>query len=236
MSDETERTNIFELVASILLGVAAIFTALASFQAGLWDGKMIEGYGKANKIATAAASEQSRAVVEMSKDTQVDLQAYNQILESQNNPALEEKTETLVTYLYSNQLSAPAYKSFGFPPKPVDDPNVPDSEEKIQSFNDDILTKAQNHDLVADENYRQEMLAKSKELNDESEKIFKEGIEANENGDKFELANVIFAISLFFSGISLVMKTNIRWVLLGVGGIFWLIGAVSMAFIPWTFS
>lgn len=233
---ETERTDKFELIASILLGLAAILTALASFQSGLWDGKMVEGYSRSNKIATSAASEHSRAMIEMTKDTQVDLQAYQQLLEGRENPAAKAKTEELITYLYSSQLSEPAYKSFGFPPKPVDDPNKPDIEEQIDAFTTDVLIKAEEHDLVADENYRKEMLAKSNALTGEAETAFKEGVAANGYGDSFELANVIFAVSLFFTGISLVMRTNIRWVLLGFGGFFLFIGAVSLIFIPWTFS
>jgi hypothetical protein len=80
------------------------------------------------------------------------------------------------------------------------------------------------------------MLAKSKEQSDLSDAAFKEGQEANEYGDGFEFANVIFAVSLFFAGISLVFKTNIRWPILGVGAVLFLGGAIYMVTLPWTFS
>ena len=101
MSEET--IDRFELFAAILLGLAAIATALASFQAGLWDGKMIEGYGKSNKVATTAASEQSRAIVEMSKDSSVDIQAMRLILEADDNPAIQKRSYEIATYLYTNR-------------------------------------------------------------------------------------------------------------------------------------
>ncbi len=234
---EKEKTDRFEFFAAFLLGIAAIATALASLQSGLWDGKMVEAYGKSNKVATAAASENSRAMIEMSKDTQVDLQAYQQILEAKSNPATLAKTEELVTYLYTSQLSDTAYKAFGFPPKPSTfDDNDPATEDKVASFTDDVLTKAEEFDLVADENYRKEMLAKSTKLTEESEAAFKEGQEANGFGDGFEFANVIFAISLFFTGISLVLKSNIRWTVMIIGGILLIAGAVYIATLPWTFS
>jgi len=57
-NEEQEYTfDKFELIAAIVLGLAAIGTALASFQSGLWGGKSVEAYGKANKEATKAASE-----------------------------------------------------------------------------------------------------------------------------------------------------------------------------------
>lgn len=238
MSEET--IDRFELFAAILLGLAAIATALASFQAGLWDGKMIEGYGKSNKVATTAASEQSRAIVEMSKDSSVDIQAMRLILEADDNPATQKRSYEIATYLYTKQMSDAGYKSLGLPPEAKttlqDDPTTPEEEDKVVGLQEEILEKAMEKDLADDDNYRTEMLAKSKTASDESDVAFKAGQDANEFGDGFEFANVIFAISLFFSGISLVFKTNIRWAIICIGGVLFLVGAVYMVTLPWTFS
>ena len=238
MSDET--IDKFELYAAILLGLAAIATALASFQAGLWDGKMVEGYGRSNKIATSAASEQSRAIVEMSKDSSVDIQAMRLILEGDDNPAIKERSYEIATYLYTKQLSDAGYKSLGLPSEAkapvVDDPDTPETEDKTAALKEEILEKAMEKDLADDENYRTEMLAASKADSEKADAAFKEGQEANERGDSFELANVIFAISLFFTGISLVFRTNIRWPILGMGALLFLSGAVFMCTLSWTFS
>ena len=238
---EQERTDRFELFAAVLLGMAAIFTALASFQAGLWDGKMVEGYGKSNKIATSAASEQSRAIVEMSKDASVDVSAMRLILEADNaSPATQELNYEVATYLYTKQMSDAGYKALGLPPEAKkedkESATEADAADKLAGLKEEILEKAMEKDLADDENYRKEMLSKSQAQTEESEKIFKEGIQANETGDSFELANVIFAMSLFFAGISLVMKTNIRWTLLCIGGVFFICGAVFMLTLSWTFS
>lgn len=238
MSDET--IDRFELFAAVLLGLAAIFTAIASFQAGLWDGKMVEGYGKSNKLATAAASEQSRAIVEMSKDSAVDIQAMRLILEADDNPAIQKRSYEIATYLYTKQMSDAGYKALGLPPEakaPVeDDPDTPEAEDKQAAMQEQILEKAMEKDLADDENYRSEMMAKSREQDNLSDAAFKEGQDANEYGDGFEFANVIFAVSLFFCGISLVFKTNIRWPILCVGGVFFISGAIYIATLPWTFS
>ena len=218
----------FEVFAAVLLGLAAIFTALSSFQAGLWDGKQAESYGKANTEATAAAAERARATVEMSKDAQIDITAYRLIRE--DNPT----SDQIASYLYTRQLSDAGYKALGLPPEAKKDPG--NDEEKTEALKSDILDKASNKDLVGDENYQKEMLAKANELNAQSEKTFKEGNDANETGDKFELANVIFAVSLFFMGIALVFKTEVRWYVLWAGGFLTVAGFIYTLTLQWTFS
>lgn len=241
MSGESEKQAMvdrFEFFAAILLGLAAICTALSSFQAGLWDGKQAEAYGKANTEATAAAAERAKATVEMSKDAQIDITAYQLIEQGLNNlnsnAAVANSSFEIATYLYTRQMSDPGYKALGLPPEAKKDPG--DDEEKSEALKSDILDKASNKDLVGDENYQKEMLAKANELNAQSEKTFKEGNEANETGDKFELANVIFAVSLFFMGIALVFKTDVKWYVLWAGGFLTVAGFIYTLTLQWTFS
>ncbi len=240
-SEKNEGFNFFELAAAILLGIAAILTAVSGFQAGLWDGIQAEAYGKANTEATLAASERAKATVEMSKDAQIDITAYQLIqegLDSGGNAIPGNRSHEIASYLYTRQLSDAGYKALGLPPEGkkdiVDDPATP-AEEKEEALKGEILDKASEKDLVGDENYQKEMLAKSVEITALSEKTFKSGQEANEISDKFELANVIFAVSLFFLGISLVFKSGIRWGILIGGALFMLVGFVFMLTLDWTF-
>jgi hypothetical protein len=237
---DSSTINTFELVAAFLLGIAGILTALSSFQAGLWNGQMSLHYGKANKVATAAAAETSRAMVIMAKDSQVDIQAKQQILEGNENPSLKERTKQIAGYLYVFQLSAEGYEAMGFPAgfkeslKSGDESH--EADLKQQAMLDSLLKRAWEADLGSNDDYREKMLARSKEQSDEADKTFAEGVESKENADKFEFADVIFAISLFFAGISLIFHSNIRWLILGAGGVFLVCGAVYMATIHWTFS
>lgn len=230
----------FEFFAAILLGAAAICTALSSFQAGLWDGIQADSYGRANTEATKAASEQGKAIVEMSKDASVDVTAWRLILEGNDatNPADKERSFEIATYLYTKQLSDAGYKALGLPPEAkkevVDDPDTP-AEEKQEALKEEILEKAMETELGDDENYRKEMLAASSQLSEMSAKTFKSGQDANETGDKFEMANVIFAVSLFFMGIALVFKTDIKWKVLWAGGGLTLGGLIYMLTLSWTF-
>ena len=240
MSEESERRALvdkFEFFAAILLGAAAICTALSSFQAGLWDGKQAEAYGKANTEATAAAAERAKAIVEMSKDAQIEITAY-QLIETginneTSNPSVAVSSFEIATYLYTRQISDAGYKALGLPPEAKKDDG--EDEEKTEALKGDILDKASGVDLVGNETYQKEMLAKATELNAQSEKTFALGNSSNETGDKFELTNVIFAVSLFFMGIALVFKTAIKWYVLYAGGFLTVAGLIYMLTLSWTF-
>jgi Flp pilus assembly protein TadB len=241
MSSENDQgIDKFEFLAAVLLGIAAICTALASLEAALWSGKSVEGYGRANTEATKAATEHGRAMVEMSKDASVDITASRLILEGDDatNPADKKRSYEIATYLYTKQMSEAGYKALGLPleaRKPVtDDPNTT-QVEKQEALQDKILTQALETDLVDSENYRNEMLAASMKLAEQSEKTFKEGQEANTSGDKFQFAGVIFAVSLFFVGIALVFRSKTRWTMLYAGGAVLILGVIYMLTLRWTF-
>lgn len=240
MSEESDRQAMvdrFEFFAAILLGLAAICTALSSFQGGLWDGKQAEAYGKANTEATAAAAERAKAIVEMSKDAQIEITAYQLIEEGLNtletNPKVANSSFAIASYLYTRQISDAGYKALGLPPevRKTDDPD----DETNETLKSEMLDKAAELDLVDNAEYQKEMMAKADELNAQSAATFKEGNEANETGDKFELANVMFAVSMFFMGIALVFKTEIKWKVLIAGGVMLVVPFIYILTLKWTF-
>lgn len=232
-----------ELIAAILLGLAAIATAFASYQSSLYGGKSVESYSLSNKIATEGGSERSRAIVEMARDNTIDAEAMRLILEGDDaaTPAAEARNYAVATYLYTRQMSDAGYKALGLPPeaRQADEAagDAPDAEQKQEALQEEMLEKAMEKDLAGDENYRQEMLAKSKSLSDDAEKTFKEGQQANQTGDKFQLIAVIFAISLFFGGIVQVFRNyRVRMAILGVSALFFVVATVYMLTLPWVFS
>jgi hypothetical protein len=233
----------FEFYTALLLGLGAIFTALASFQSGLWGGVQAEAYSRANAEATAAASEHSRAIVEMARDAQIDITAYKLIQDGLNmeasNPAAARSWFEIATYLYTRQLSDAAYKAIGLPPEARKDRSAAGGhsadDEEIEVLKTEILDKASEADLVGDPNYQKEMFAKFAEMVERSKTTFREGQAANKISDGFELATVIIAISMFFLGIALVFKTDIRWKMLIAGGVLLAGGVIYMITLPWTF-
>lgn len=230
-----------ELFAAILLGLAAIATALASYESSLYGGKSVENYSQANKIATSAAAERSRAIVEMTRDSQVEMDAWRLTKEGDDsgNAAAEARNYEIATYLYTKVMSEPGYKAMGLPPearKEADaEDDTPGVDEQQAAIQKQLLKTAMDTELAGNEDYRKEMLAKSQALSDEAEAVFKTGQEANSTGDKFQLVAVIFAISLFFGGIVQVFRNDrMRLVILGVGAVLFLGGAIYMVTLPWT--
>jgi hypothetical protein len=230
-----------ELLAAILLGIAAIATALASYESSLYGGQSVENYSQANKIATSAAAERSRAIVEMTRDSQVEMDAWRLTKEGDDsgNAAAEARNYEIATYLYTKVMSEPGYKAMGLPPEArkeaEEDDDTPGVEEQQAAIQEQLLKTAMDTELAGNEEYRKEMLAKSQTLSDEAEAVFKTGQVANQTGDKFQLVAVIFAISLFFGGIVQVFRNDrMRWVILGVGAFLFLGGAIYMMSLPWT--
>ena len=137
-------------------------------------------------------------------------------------------------------MSDAGYKAMGFPEAAKklvkDDPKTTQTENKVASLGEQLLDKALQNELTDNNNYRNEMLAESKKGSDEADKTFAEGIKAKETSDRFELGDVIFAVSLFFTGISLVFRTRVRSAVLFAGGLFLFCGIVYMIMIRWTFS
>lgn len=246
VQDNSRPFETLELYAAILLGLAAILTAFASYQSSLYDGKSVESYSRSNKIATEAAAERTRAVVEMAKDNTIDVEAMRLILEGDDagSPTAEERNYQIATYLYTSQMSDAGYKALNLPPeaREAEDPAAADNpddslaaEEKHAALREEILETAMEKDLAADENYGKEMMAKSQAQFDDAAKIFSEGEQANEAGDRFQLVAVLYAISLFFGGIVQVFRDDrMRWVVLAVGGLLFLGSTIYMVTLPWT--
>ena len=65
------------------------------------------------------------------------------------------------------------------------------------------------------------------------DKRFAEGRAANGYGDEFSLAGVIFTVALFFAGLSLIFKTNMRWLFLGIGTLVLIGCSVFMGSLTW---
>lgn len=238
--DKSTKTNKFELAAAVLLGIAGILIAVSGLQASMWSGKMSEHYSSSNKIATAAAAEKSQALITISKDTSLDVLAKQQMLEAEQDPAAKNRTTAIAAYLYLFQMSDEGYRAMDFPNDLPEKARAGDrseeTKERIDEMLEDVLDYDPKYDLSINPIYQDRLLAKSRALSAEADKAFEAGSKANANGDRFSLTNVIFAFSLFFTGLSLIFRTNIRWVIISVGLIFLISGIVHMALIPWTFS
>ena len=246
-ASESKPFDPFELAVALLLGVGAIATAVAGHQSGLWGGASVEGYGEAAAMTTAASSTYNDELTTYMQDAMVDNRAKEMVWE-----ALEEEDEVraarlkaMASWLYSSQLSEPAYKTLQLPdideaapaegaPAVADatgEAAATDEDEEGFVYTDEALETALNIDL--DDEYVDAVFTPSSEEFDAAKARFDKARAANEMGDKFSLATVILTISLFFGGLALVFKTRMRWGFLGGGAVVAVIGIGYMATLTW---
>jgi hypothetical protein len=111
-----------------------------------------------------------------------------------------------------------------------------DPEEAAQTalerdLPDDVLLASLSQEL--DDDYIDQALAKGTQMFADADKRFEEGRQANDNGDKFDLAVVLYTVALFFAGLGLVFKTRIRWGFFVAGAVFFSVTSVYMVTLPW---
>lgn len=237
MSDASEVKRSFEgfeLAVAILLGLAALGTSWVGYQAGLWGGKMSEAYSEAAKMTSEAGALNGDMLVEMSHDENVDIQAKILIAQGRDadSEADRDRAFELASYLYLYQLSDDAYASLGLPAelKTASGTGAASDQEDDWQIAEEALYQAFDTDL--DDVYYEGKFKEVTQLFDDADEKFEEGRQANEVGDKFELAGVIFTAALFFAGLSLVFKTSMRWGFLGVGAVVFLAAVGYMLTLP----
>ncbi|MEI2810874.1 MAG: hypothetical protein V9F00_11965 [Nocardioides sp.] len=224
-------TDRFELFVALLLGAAAIGAALATYQESLWGGKSVEAYGESSVMSTAANSTFSDELTTYMTDSQVDIEAKKAIwtgLETSDEVEAERSFE-LASYLYLYRLSDVAYAELGLPATVRHSADAGEADALISPSD---LEAALEVDL--EESYDEEVFSASAEEFDDADVKFAEGRKANATGDGFSLASVIFSISLFFAGLTLVFKSRMRWVCLISGAVIFALGCLALALKPWT--
>lgn len=229
MSDETEKPfDKFELMSAILLGLAAVGGAWASYQNDLWGGNQQGKYtesGSANSRATLLAGEASATV---NHDQMIDLRAKEYLQNATNAHAKDEALKAsdyeVVRYLYCLQMSDEGYKNLKFPEKHLNQPSCMEMTEE------EILAGASN---ILDDKYVDTVYTEAVAKLDEADKLYQEGSDANETGDKFGLDGVIYTVCLFLAGIGLVFKTRMRWSFLMMGSVAFVAATIYLFRIPW---
>jgi hypothetical protein len=112
----------------------------------------------------------------------------------------------IARYLYAEQLSDEAHEYLKLP-------------EELQGkgdwhlLTDDMLIATTKISLGDD--FRDDQLAPAEKVFAQAEVTYREGAEAI--GDRFDFANVLWTVAMFFLGISLILKSQVRWGVMGVG-------------------
>lgn len=253
----------FELATAILLGLAAIGAAIAGQQAGQWGGRQLDAFAEANALTTKASTQYNEDMVMLNADYAAVAIAKQHILEARDaaRGVDYERHLEIASYFYTSQLSEQAYKAMGLPggyweeeevaagaaapsePAAAAEESETAGEEEAGAEEEapaDVLEREiPDDDLFAslqvelDEAYVDAMVATGEDMFEEADVRFGEGRIANNNGDQFDLASVFFAIALFFAGLGLVFKTQLKWVLLGMGAALFLFNVIFMMTMSW---
>lgn len=190
----------FQIVATVLLAVAALGTAWSGYQASLWDGIQSSDYSKASALRTEAAQQATAA----NQYRLADLGIVENYLDAAAAGDVE------LAEFYRSRMREEAQPAFEdwIALDPLNNPRAPASP-----------FASPDYQLEADKN--------SAELTARAEATFAAGEDANTYSDILTLATLILASVLFFSAIAERFTYGpARWSLLGVAGVGLVVGLV----------
>jgi hypothetical protein len=199
-----------EIVATVLLALAAVATAWSSYQANRWNGEQAKTSGRVNAVRIDAARAQGLA----QGQTQVDIAMFFQWI----NATSSDDAELATFYLDRFRPEfRPAFEAW-LATDPLSDPGAPPSPFAMDVYQLEARTEAEQLDAQAEE------LAATVRRN----------IQRSAN---YVLAVVMFAVALFFAGMSTKLRgEGTRKVLLVVGCLVFLGTAAWIASFPISLS
>jgi hypothetical protein len=202
---ETRRHRV-ELLATVLLAVAAVATAWSTYQSTQWRGQQAADNGK----ASAARIESSEASTRAGQLTQIDIATFTQWVDAY----VAGNTELADFYRQRFRKEfQPAFEAW-IATNPRTNPSAPASPFEMPQYRVAEADEAKRLDAVA--NARSDAAST-----------------ANERSDKYMLVVVLFAASLFFAAMSTKLQSvRQREVLLGLGGTIFLGAAAFVATFP----
>jgi hypothetical protein len=199
-----------EIVATVLLAIAAVATAWSSYQANRWNGEASKASGRVTALRIDAARSQGLA----QSQTQVDIATYIQWV----NATIETEGDLADFYLerFRDEFR-PAFDAWTAT-NPFEDADAPPSP-------------------FAMEEYRLEAGVEADQLDAEAEataEVVRRNLQRSAN---YVLGVVLFAVALFFAGISTKLQSRgLKTILLAVGGLMFVGAAAWIISLPMTVS
>lgn len=209
MTDE-RRANRLEILATVLLAVAAVATAWSTYQSTRWRGEQAVQTSR----ATAARIQSSQAATRAGQLTQVDIATFVQWVDA--TVAGKRKLAQFYRQRFRPEFK-PAFAAW-LAARPLTNPGAALSPFALPQ-------------------YRIGETVRSERLNAEAGVHTDAAGDANQRADNYVLAVVLFAAALFFAGISTKLRVlRQREALLGLGWLILLGTAVWLATLPVSFS
>lgn len=196
-----------EVYAAILLAIATVATAWCAYQATRWNGVQATAFAEASTDRSESNREFNFAIQLQSLD-------------------IELATLWLEAYRADDTERMEFYESSLMRPELMEHLNEWVSTEP------ELNTESSAHPLASEE-YSDELVADSERLKAEAEEKFQRAKEANQTGDDYVLATVIFASVLFFAGIaSKFSSVNVQGGLVALAFLMLVVGAVQLGTLP----
>jgi hypothetical protein len=191
MTEDAESRDWVEIVATLLLSLAAIATAWSSYQATRWNGEQAKAASRTNAIRIQAARAQARGEAQ----TEVDVATFIQWVNARA------RQETGLATFYRDRFReefAPAFNAW-LSTTPFENPGAPSSPFAMRQ-------------------YRLAATAEAERLDEAAEVSAARVSRSIQRASNYVLGVVLFAVSLFFAGISTrIAAPGSRKALLGLG-------------------
>ena len=190
-----QAENRHQLIAAIVLGIAATLTALAGYKAALTDGDALQGYSNSTRTLSDANYFYSQGNQTYAGDQELFVSYAT---------AAQEGNQELADYLTTLMR-----------------PELQEAVDWWQSTDEAVTPFDEGSPYVIED------LLTAKEYEDRAESEYAEGAEADEQGDKFELAAVLLALTLFFAGVAtLFARVQVTKALLAISAVTLIAGAL----------
>jgi hypothetical protein len=195
-----------ELIGVIILAAASVLTAWSGFQSTKWSGVQAASYSQASAQRTEANRTAAYGFV-LALNSQAN---FNNWL----NATVEGREELAEVYAGRIESVLPEAWNAWLALDPLDNPDAPTTP------------------LLMDE-YVMPNSVETDALEADASRLFQQGQDANQKADNYVLVTVVFAVALFFSGISTSINfRTARLVLLGIAIAFVAGGALYLATLP----
>jgi hypothetical protein len=206
VATEERCSHHVELFATILLALAAVGTAWSTYQSTQWRGEQAAD----NSKASTARIESSDASTRAGQLTQIDIATFTEWVNA------EVAGNSRLADFYRQRFRAefvPAFNAW-LATKPLTNPKAPPTPFTMPQYQ------------LAD-------AADAKRLSAQADLRSVRANSANQRADKYMLAVVLFAASLFFAGMSTKLRSlRQQEILLAIGGVTFVATAIFVATFP----
>ena len=208
-ADRTKASWV-EIVAAVLLASAAVATAWSSYQASRWTGEQAEAFASAN----AARVESTRASDLANAQSEINVTTFAQWVEAYLRG--EREVATFFERRFREEFR-PAFHSW-LGTDPFEDRSAPDSPFAMPEYQ--LAASAQADTLDA-----------------QAESLAAQARDDVQRATNYVLGVVLFAVSLFFAGVSTKLTNHrIQGVVVGIGCTIFLVAGTWIATFPVSLS